>query len=130
MALAADGTVSGTPKVAGVSRATIRLADTEGRTLDYAANFGVAQKLAISTILLRPGKVGRLYRAKLATTGGIAPKTWRVVSGPLPKGIKLDRTLGVLAGVPKKPGSYRVRFEAKDGLKVIAQKTLRIVVAP
>ena len=52
------------------------------------------------------------------------------VSGPLPKGIKLDRTLGVLAGVPTKPGSYRVTFEAKDGLKVTARKTLRVVVAP
>jgi hypothetical protein len=130
LALAADGTVSGTPKAGGIFRSTIRLADTEGRTLDYAANFGIAQKIAVSTILLKPGKVGKLYRAKLATTGGIAPKTWKVASGPLPKGIKLDRTLGILAGIPTKPGSYRVTFEAKDGLKVTAQKTLRIVVAP
>jgi hypothetical protein len=130
LALAADGTIAGTPTTAGLFRATVRLADTEGRTLDYAANFGIAAKLSISTVLLRPGKVGRPYRAKLATVGGIAPKKWKVVSGRLPKGIKLDRTLGILAGIPKKPGSYRVRFEAKDGLKVAARKTLRIVVAP
>lgn len=126
LALAADGTVSGTPKAAGIFRATIRLADTEGRTLDYAANFGVAQKLAISTLLLRPGKVGRLYRAKLATTGGLPPKKWRVASGPLPRGIRLDRTLGVLSGTPTRPGRYRVTFEAVDALGVKASKTLVI----
>jgi hypothetical protein len=130
MALAADGTVTGTPKTAGSFRATARLADSEGRTLDYAVNFGIAEKLSVSTLLLRPGKVGKLYKAKLKTAGGISPKTWKVVSGPLPRGITLDRTLGVLAGTPTKPGSYRVTFEAKDALKVVARKTLRIVVAP
>ena len=130
LALGADGTISGTPNAAGMFRATVRLADNEGRTLDYGANFAVAPKLAISTAALRPGKVGRNYRATLKTSGGIAPRTWRVVSGKLPKGVRFDRKLGVLSGVPKKPGSYRVRFEAKDGLKVVAQKTLRIVVRP
>jgi hypothetical protein len=130
LALAADGTVTGTPSAAGVFRATIRLADTEGRTLDAPATFTVAQRLKVSTLLLKPGRVGRLYRAKLSATGGIVPKKWRVATGPLPRGIRLDRTLGVLAGVPTKPGSYRVTFEVVDGLKVTAKKTLRIVVAP
>jgi hypothetical protein len=130
LALGADGTISGNATAAGIFRATVRLADTEGRTLDYAANFGVASRLAITTAALRPGKVGRNYRVKLKTSGGIAPRTWRVVSGKLPKGVRLDRKLGVLSGIPKKPGSYRVRFEAKDGLKVVAQKTLRIVLRP
>lgn len=130
LALAADGTISGTARAAGIFRATVRLADSEGRTLDYAANFAVAPQLAITTAALRPGKVGRSYRVKLKTSGGIVPRTWRVVSGPLPKGVRLDRKLGVLSGIPRKPGSYRVRLEAKDGLKVIAQKTLRIVVLP
>lgn len=129
-ALAADGTISGTPSAAGVFRATIRLSDSEGRTLDYATNFGVAQRLAVSTLLLRPGKVGRNYRAKLKATGGLSPKTWRVAGGKLPRGIRLDRTLGVLSGVPTRPGNFRVVFEAKDGLKVTAKKTLRIRVAP
>jgi hypothetical protein len=32
--------------------------------------------------------------------------------------------------VPTKPGSTKVTFEVKDGLKVTATKTLRLVVAP
>jgi len=126
LALAADGTVVGTPRAAGVSRATLRLADSEGRTADYAANFGVAARLAVSTLALRPGKVGRLYRAKVASTGGVLPRKWKILKGPLPKGIRFDRTLGVLSGTPTKAGRYRVTFQVTDGLKVVAKKTLRI----
>ena len=128
LALAADGTVVGTPRVAGISRATLRLSDNEGRTADYAANFGVASRLAISTLKLRTGKVGRLYRAKVVATGGVLPRKWKIVLGPLPRGIRFDKTLGVLSGTPTRPGRYRVTFEATDGLKVKALKTLVIEV--
>jgi large repetitive protein len=129
LALGADGTVSGTPRAAGVFRATVRLADNEGRTLDYAANFGVAARLAVSTVALKPAKVDRLYRAKLASLGGVPVKKWKVLAGPLPKGLHFDPTLGTLSGTPTKPGSYRVTFQVTDGLKVVAKKTFRIVVA-
>jgi len=126
LALAADGSVSGTPRTAGVYRATLRLSDSEGRTLDYAANFGVAAKLAVSTPLLKPGKVGKLYRSRVASTGGVLPKAWKITAGKLPKGVKFDRKLGLLSGTPTKAGRYRLTFQVTDGLKVIAKKTLRI----
>ena len=129
VALGPDGTVSGTPRAAGVFRATVRLADNEGRTVDYAANFGMAARLAVATVALKPGKVGRLYRARLTSTGGLPVRKWKVLKGPLPKGIRFGRTLGTLSGTPTKAGSYRVTFEVTDGLKVVATKTLRIVVA-
>ena len=129
LTLGPDGTISGTPTTAGVFRATVRLADSEGRTLDYPANFGVAARLAVGTVALKPGKVGRLYRARLVSTGGIPVRKWKVLKGPLPKGIRFDPTLGTLTGTPTKPGSYRVTFQVTDGLKVVAKKTLRIVVA-
>jgi hypothetical protein len=126
LALAADGTVVGTPRGAGPFRATIRLSDDEGRTAAYPTVFGVASRLAISTLKLRFGKVGRLYRAKLATTGGRLPKKWKVKSGPLPRGIRFDRPRGVLIGTPTRPGRYRVTFEATDALKVASTRTLVI----
>jgi len=63
-------------------------------------------------------------------TGGIAPRAWKVSVGPLPKGIRLDRTTGVLSGTPTKQGRYRVTFQVTDGLKVVASKRLRIDVLP
>jgi hypothetical protein len=130
LALAADGTVAGTPSVAGPSRTTLRLTDTEGRIADFPAVFAVANRLTISTLALRPGKVGRLYRARLRTTGGVLPKKWKVVSGPLPRGIRFDRTLGLLSGTPKKQGRYRVTFEATDALKVKSTKRFLIIIQP
>ncbi|MGH3135687.1 MAG: Ig domain-containing protein [Gaiellaceae bacterium] len=128
LALAADGTVAGRPNAAGAYRATLRLTDSEGRTADYPAVFGVASRLAVSTLKLRTGKVGRLYRAKVVAAGGVLPKKWKIKRGPLPRGIRFDRTLGVLSGTPTRPGRYRVTFEATDGLKVKAVKTLVIEV--
>src|SRR5262249_49635671 len=128
--LGADGTILGTPRAAGVFRATLRLTDGEGRTLDYAANFGIAARLAVNPVPPKQGKVGRRYRSRVTSTGGVPVRTWRILQGPLPKGIRFDRQLGVLSGTPTKAGSYRVMFQVTDGLKLVAKKTFRIVIAP
>jgi hypothetical protein len=125
-----DGTIDGTPTVPGVYRFTATVTDTEGRATNYPGTIGVAAKLTISTLLVSPAKVGRLYRSKLATAGGVLPKLWKVTTGPLPRGILFDRTLGLLSGTPTKPGRYRVTFAATDALKVTSTKTLVINVLP
>ena len=130
LALAADGTVSGTPRTAGVYQAVLRLSDSEGRTSDYAANFAVAGRLAVDTLLLKAGKVGKVYRSRVTATGGVLPKALRITAGKLPKGIRFDRKLGLLSGTPTKTGRYRLTFQVSDGLKVVAKKTLRIDVLP
>lgn len=126
----AEGTIAGKPTTAGTYRFTVTVTDSEGRVANYPARILVADKLAISTLLLRPGKVGKLYAAKLATFGGVKPTTWRVLLGPLPRGVRFDRTTGALYGIPTRPGRYRVTFEATDALGVRSKKTLRILVAP
>jgi hypothetical protein len=126
----ADGAIAGTPTTAGVFPFSVTATDPEGRVATYAGRITVALKLTVSTLLVRPGRVGKLFRSKLATLGGVKPTTWRVVSGPLPRGVRLDRTTGQLSGIPKKAGVFRVRFEATDELEVVAAKTFRIVIAP
>ena len=79
---------------------------------------------------LRLGKFGRLDRAKVTSSYGVLPRVWKIAKGPLPKGVRFDRKLGVLSGVPTKAGRYRVTFQVTDGLKVVATKTLRIDVLP
>ena len=98
-----------------MSRATLRLSDTEGRTLDYSANFRVASRVLVSTLLLRTGRVGKLYRWRVASTGGVLPKSWRIAAGRLPRGVHFDRQLGVLSGTPKKPGRYRLTATPAGG---------------
>ncbi|HEX5028094.1 MAG TPA: Ig domain-containing protein [Gaiellaceae bacterium] len=130
LVLGPDGTVSGTPTTPGVFRASVGLADSEGRTAEYAANFAVAHRLAVTTVALKPGKVGKRYRARVVSSGGVNPRLWKLAGGKLPKGLKFDRKLGVVSGIPKKAGGPRVTFQVTDGLRVIAKKTLRIVIAP
>ena len=130
MLVGPDGTVSGTPRAAGTYRATVKVTDSEGRSLDYAANFAVAARLKVGTLALSPGKVGRSYRSKVTALGGVAPRKWKITVGPLPKGIRFDRTTGILSGIPTKAGRYRLTFQVTDGLKVVASKRLRIDVLP
>jgi hypothetical protein len=123
-----QGAITGTPTQAGVFPFTARVTDAEGRVADYPARIAVAAKLAVATRLVKPGRVLRYFQRKLATTGGMKPTTWRVVRGPLPRGVRLDRTTGVLSGFPRRPGTFRVTFEATDALGVKALKTLRITI--
>jgi hypothetical protein len=125
-----DGAISGTPTTAGSYAFVASVTDAEGRKASYTARIVVAEKLSISTLLLRPGKVGKLYTAKLKTLGGVKPTSWRLFRGPLPKGIRFDRFLGTLSGTPKKAGRYRVTFEATDALGVVSKRTLSVIVAP
>lgn len=131
LALGADGTIAGRPREAGRFRFTATVTDTEvptPRTSSFTAVINVAAKLDIVTERLRPGKAGKLYRAKLATSGGVKPTTWKVKKGPLPRGIRLDRTLGILSGTPRKAGTYRVWFEVTDELGVKSTQPLVMVI--
>ena len=126
--LASTGTIAGTPLTAGTFPFTATATDTEGRKADYPSTMTVAQRLTITTRLLRPAKVGRAYRQKVVTTGGVIPKVLRVTKGPLPRGIRFDRALGVLSGTPTRPGTYRITFDAVDALRAHSTKTLKLVV--
>ena len=124
----ADGRISGTPTTGGLYRFTATVTDSESRVANYPATIVVAAKLTVSTLLLRPGKVGKFYAAKVATLGGVKPSTWKILRGPLPRGVRFDRKTGQLFGIPTRPGRFRVTFEATDALGVKATKTLAIVV--
>ena len=123
-----NGAISGTPTTAGVYPFTATVTDTEGRVANYPARIQIASKLAVSTLLLRPARQGLYYQGKVNTVGGVPPRIWRIVRGPLPRGIRFDRTAGLLFGIPTRPGRYRVTFEATDALGVKAKKTLSVVV--
>ena len=105
-------------------RATpLHLADTEGgRTADYAANMVVAPRLAVGALVLKPAKVGRTYRAKeVAATGGVLPKVWKLTRGPLPRGIRFDRTRSASsAGRRRSRARLASSFQITDSLKVVA----------
>gem|GEM_PF-3226917 len=123
-----SGSLSGTPRTAGTYSFAVSVTDSEGRTANVAARIGVASALTVTTAALRPGKVGKAYAARVRTSAGVKPVTWRINTGTLPRGVRFDRALGSLAGVPTKAGRYRLTFEARDSLRVVARKTLTLTV--
>ncbi len=126
--LLVNGSIEGKPTTAGTYQFTTTVTDAEGRVANYPARIIVAGKLAFSPLALRPGKVGKYYSAKLRTVGGVTPATWRLVRGPLPRGLAFDRAFGEIYGTPKLPGRWRLTFEVRDSLGVKVKKTLLIVV--
>jgi hypothetical protein len=124
----ADGTISGTPRVAGTFAFTAQATDSEGRTATLNATLHVAAKLAFKTVALRAAKVGKLYSAKLKTSGGVSPLKWKLLRGTLPRGVNFAKKLGLFTGTPKREGSYRVTVQAIDGYGIKAQKTFVLVV--
>jgi hypothetical protein len=125
---APQGTISGTPTTAGSFPYTVSASDSEGRTAIFSETLNVAAKLTIKTRRLKPAKIGRLYRAKLATAGGVQPVSWRILRGQLPRGVRFAKKLGILAGTPRRVGTFRLTAQARDPLGVKAQKTLVLLV--
>ncbi len=127
LTLGADGTVSGTPSVAGRFPLVFTVTDSEQRTAAVNVTLVVAPKLTIKTIRLKLATVGRVYRSSVAKAGGVAPTVW-TVRGKLPKGVKFAPRLGLFLGIPTQAGRFRVTVRAVDALGAKAQKAFTLVV--
>jgi hypothetical protein len=128
LTLAEDGTITGSPEEAGSYRFTVAVTDSESRRATYVARMVVAERLAIRSKLLKPGKVGRFLSRKVATFGGVGPMTTRVKRGPLPRGVFFDRLAGVIVGAPTKAGTWKIRVEVVDSLGVKATGIVVLIV--
>jgi len=125
--LGTDGTVTGTPTVAGRYTFAVRVTDSEGRTTNANAVLSVNAKLAIATSKLT-AKVGKTFRARILTTGGVAPKGWTILRGKLPTGVAFGKKLGLFLGVPTKAGNYKLALQVIDVLGAKSSRNLTIVV--
>ena len=129
---AATGALAGEPERAGRYRFGITVTDAEARTVTYSGTIAVARRLAIATRRLKTGTVGRVYRSKLRSTGGVAPVSWRIKRGPLPRGVRFDRTTGTFRGIPLRAGTWLIAVESVDelGVKVTRNVTVRMKPTP
>jgi hypothetical protein len=123
-----SGAVTGTPTSAGVFPVRIVVSDAVGQTVTVAASIRVAARLAITTNRLPGARAGAAYATRLRSSGGVAPKRWRIVRGSLPRGVRLAAATGALSGAPRQAGVFRVTFQARDRLGALSTKSLRLVV--
>jgi hypothetical protein len=117
------GTISGTPTAAGSFAATLTVTDSLGLTAQVNLPLTVAAKLAIVTKKLKAAKEGKRYSARIVTTNGVSPKTYKL-RGKAPRGLKFNTRTGVLSGKPTKAGTFRLTFEVTDQLGAKAKTTL------
>jgi hypothetical protein len=110
------GVLAGIPAITGTFPLKLAVTDSRGVTSTVDLKIVVYPRLALATARLVGARIGRSYRATVRTSGGVRPVTFRVRSGRLPIGLRLNASTGVLSGTPRKPGVYRATIEARDGL--------------
>lgn len=135
LALAADGTISGTPTAPGSANFTVQVADAavnpQGKATKAFSITVVVNPPAITTTSLSNGVAGVPYSASVAATGGLPPYTFSVASGSLPDGLRLGSG-GDITGTPTALGDSSVTIQVTDKLNQTATKgfSLKIVAPP
>ncbi|MGH3136574.1 MAG: Ig domain-containing protein [Gaiellaceae bacterium] len=125
---ATTGAVRGVPRNAGTFGLTFAVTDSAGQRVTVPANLRIAARLAITTARVPAARIGTAYRARLASSGGLAPKRWRIASGVLPRGIRLDARAGVLSGTARAAGVFRFTVETRDRLGARSTRAFRLTV--
>jgi hypothetical protein len=112
-----DGTatLSGTPASGTAGTFPITVTASNGVLPNAVQSFTLTVlPFGISTKSLPPGKAGVAYAATLVATGGNPPYKWKVISGSLPKGFRLNKTTGIISGKTKQVGTLIFTVEVLD----------------
>ncbi len=113
LALAANGTITGTPTTAGKYSFTAQASDqsTPPQVVTRLMTIGIATPLSITTTSVPSGTLGVPYSFPLTSTGGLGPINW--VCYDVWGGITVSPS-GVLAGTPALSGSHTFTVTAHD----------------
>jgi hypothetical protein len=94
------------------SGSTLYAGSTDHTTDECFDVLAHAQGLQILTTSLPPGVKGTAYKVTLSASGGTQPYHWN--STKMPPGIGLNKLTGVIAGNPKKVGTFTITLRVKD----------------
>jgi hypothetical protein len=126
------GRITGTPAAAGTYGFTVKVADSKGN-YDTATCAIVVKaspvNLDCGTCGNGNAKIWYYYSDSAHATGGVAPYTYFVVSGSLPRGITLNSSTGRISGTPTASGTYSFTLKAIDSKGGWDTATCTIVVS-
>ena len=129
LTLSSAGVISGKPTQPGTFSFTVRVEDSASPAHSATSVLSITvAPMTITTTSLKNGKTKSLYSVTLAAAGGTTPRTWAVISGSLPTGLKLS-TAGTISGTPTTAGTYSFTVRATDHVGNTATASLTIVVA-
>jgi len=116
LALASNGTISGTPTAAGTFSLGLTVSDKShpGQEKFIALTLIVSTSpLNLATVGLPPATYGAAYTQALQATGGTPTYNWAISSGSLPSGLSLT-SLGVISGTPTAAGTFPFSVTVAD----------------
>jgi hypothetical protein len=132
LSLSPRGMLSGTPTIPGSFAISLEIADaSRPQPLTSPAQLTltvVPARLVMTTTSLPGGAATSLYSATLNARGGVAPYTWKYVTGQLPPGLTLAPT-GTLSGTPTARGTFRFGVQLTDSGQPPQTVTARVSVA-
>ncbi len=135
LTLTSNGVISGTPTVTSNATHTFTLTDATSLTVEKPLQLVVnAIPLSITTNSPLPqGTANQNYSAQLAATGGTGAYTWGLsgVSPPLPTGLTLNTSTGLISGIPTGASNLNHTFTVTDQTPPTPQtvtKTLQLII--
>lgn len=92
------------------------LARPQGTACDIGAfeYFPNCPAVSVNPATLPDGDPGVYYTQTITASGGVSPYTFSITSGSLPPGLALNRTTGVISGVPTTVGLFTFTVTAFD----------------
>lgn len=130
--ISSTGTITGLSATSGASSVAITVTDSNGLIAQKSFEFLVSSPLVFATASVPRGAAGLPYTpTSLAATGGIAPFTWRIISGALPAGLSMT-SAGVITGTPTSGANVRnsplsVTIEVRDRSMQSASQNLAFI---
>lgn len=128
---ASNGTITGTPSLAGAYSFTVTVKDPDGRTDSTAVSIQVLDPVKITNTTLKPWTAAQAgYSEQLLASGGSGSYTWAVTGGVLPNGLNINGTTGIISGTPIGSETFTVTATDTSTISIIGSKQFTIVVNP
>lgn len=124
LALAADGTISGTPADKGSYVFTVTVQDSLAANTSSSLSILVVDTPVILTSALPEWTATQFVHLQLAAEKGTAPYRWAVTGGALPSGLQLDPNTGSATGTATVGGTGAMTVQVTDSQNLTVSRTL------
>jgi hypothetical protein len=124
-----SGAIQGSPTVPGTYVFTVQ-ASAGASTDQRQFSLTISPALQITTVVLPTATFNVPYSTTIAASGGNQPYTW-INTTPLPQGLSLDATTGVLSGTPTLVNNPQFIIQVSDSSATpqVQQRTFALSVA-
>ncbi|HJT88877.1 MAG TPA: Ig domain-containing protein, partial [Bryobacteraceae bacterium] len=124
-----SGALGGTPTAKGDFTFTVTVTDSASNTAQKQFSLSIGQGISFTNPAALPNaSAGTPYQFKLGASGGAAPYSFKLAAGPLPDGLSLNATSGVISGTPTLGGTFNFTLQVTDANGVSAQRVHTLVV--